>query len=73
MLEDAVMSRYFKKIRFILRKKIAVDIAVCSKWTLGVHRKTSNLAVWGDTGRYPLTLEALKPAPDFFYRLESPP
>ena len=27
------------------------------KWTLGVYRKTSNASVWGDCGKYPLTLE----------------
>ena len=26
------------------------------KWTMGVHKKTSNSAVWGDTGRYPLVI-----------------
>lgn len=43
------------------------------KWTLGVHRKTSNLAVWGDSGRYPLAIEALQLAIDYFYRLDSLP
>jgi hypothetical protein len=28
------------------------------KWNLGVGRKTSNAAVWGDTDRYPLAIEA---------------
>ena len=43
------------------------------KWTLGVHRKTSNLAVWGDSGRYPLAIEALQLAIDYFYRLDCLP
>lgn len=30
------------------------------KWTMGVHKKTSNSAVWGDTGRYPLATELSK-------------
>ena len=30
------------------------------KWTLGVNRKTSNAAVWGDCGKYPLALELTK-------------
>lgn len=59
-------------------KKIALDSSerihlLTLKWTLGVHRKTSNLAVWGDTGRYPLAIEALKLATDYFSRLESLP
>jgi len=59
-------------------KKIALDKVerlhlIILKWTLGVHRRTSNLAVWGDSGRYPLAIEALKLSVDYFYRLEALP
>ena len=27
------------------------------KWTLNVNKQTSNAAIWGDTGRYPLAIE----------------
>ena len=27
------------------------------KWTMNVNKSTSNTAVWGDTGRYPLAIE----------------
>ena len=40
------------------------------KWTMGVHRKTSNAAVWGDCGRYPLALELTKQVFSFYHRLE---
>ena len=30
------------------------------KWTLGVNKYTSNAAVWGDTGRYPLVITQAK-------------
>ena len=30
------------------------------KWTLGVNRKTFNVAVWGDSLKYPLVLELIK-------------
>ena len=30
------------------------------KWNLGVGRKTSNAAVWSDSGRYPLVIEISK-------------
>ena len=40
------------------------------KWTLGVHKKTSNLFCWGDTGRCPLLQSISKQSVDYFYRLE---
>ena len=39
------------------------------KWACGVHRKTSNIAIWGDTGRYPLIFNAIKLAIDYFERV----
>ena len=39
------------------------------KWTIGVNRKTSNAAVWGDTGRYPLASELSKQVFNYFDRL----
>ena len=41
------------------------------KWVCGVHRKTSNLGIWGDTGRHPLVFNALKLAIDYFDRVAS--
>ena len=40
------------------------------KWTLGVHKKTSNVFCWGDTGRTPLLQKISKQATDYFERLE---
>ena len=40
------------------------------KWTLGVHRKTSNAFCWGDSGRAPLTQKLAKLAVDYYERLE---
>ena len=39
------------------------------KWTLGVRRKTTNLPIWGDTGRYPLGITMTKFLLDFHNRL----
>ena len=39
------------------------------KWTLGVNKKTSNAAVWGDCGRTPLLTGALKQAMSYLNRL----
>ena len=43
------------------------------KWACGVHRKTSNLAIFGDTGRYPITINAIKLAIDYFDRCNNAP
>lgn len=40
------------------------------KWSCGTHKKTSNLATWGDTGRIPLILDAVKLSVDYFDRAE---
>ena len=40
------------------------------KWTLGVNRKTSNAAVWGDCGKYPLALELTKQVFCYYERLQ---
>ena len=56
-------------------KKIALDplenlhLALL-KWTLGVHKSTSNSAVWGDCGRYPLGIELSKMVFSYHERLE---
>ena len=39
------------------------------KWSLGVHRKTSNIGVWGDSGRLPLLLSLSKQVLDYFQRV----
>jgi exonuclease III len=39
------------------------------KWTMGVHKRTSNAAVWGDCGRYPLGITLLKQTFDYYERL----
>ena len=39
------------------------------KWTMGVHKRTSNAAVWGDCGRYPLGITLLKQVYDYYERL----
>ena len=39
------------------------------KWTMGVHKRTSNAAVWGDCGRYPLGITLLKQVFDYYERL----
>ena len=40
------------------------------KWTMGVHKSTSNFAVWGDCGRYPLGIELSKMVFNYYESLE---
>ena len=40
------------------------------KWNLGVGRRTSNAAVWGDTGRNPLAIKISKQVFSYFTRLK---
>ena len=61
-----------------LFKKIASDsserLHLCTlKWILGVHKKASNIGVWGDTGRTPLGFSAIKLSLDYLQRVESLP
>jgi hypothetical protein len=41
------------------------------KWALGVHRKSSNVGVWGESGRYPLIYECIKLTLNYFKRLNT--
>ena len=43
------------------------------KWALGVHRKTSNIGTWGETGRYPLVYQAIRLTLNFYKRLQNLP
>ena len=39
------------------------------KWSLGVHRKASNIGVWGETGRYPLIYQSIRLTLNYYKRL----
>jgi hypothetical protein len=41
------------------------------KWILNVNKYTSNNAVWGDTGRYPLAIELSSRVFGYLERLEN--
>ena len=41
------------------------------KWTLQVHRKCSNLACYGDSGRFPLVIQLSKQVISYFNRLHA--
>ena len=39
------------------------------KWALGVHRKASNIGVWGESGRYPLIYQSIRLTLNYYNRL----
>ena len=39
------------------------------KWVFGVHKKTSNAAIWGDSGMYPLLVKTSKQVSNYFCRV----
>ena len=39
------------------------------KWSLGVHRKSSNVGVWGETGRFPLIYQSIRLTLNYFKRI----
>ena len=41
------------------------------KWTLGLHKKSSNIFWWGDSGRSPLIQQISKQALNYFERVDS--
>ena len=43
------------------------------KWTLGVHKKSSNVGAWGETGRHPIGIQMLKQTVNYFNRVSLGP
>ena len=41
------------------------------KWALGVHRKASNIGVWGESGRIPLFYESIRLSMNYLKRIEN--
>ena len=61
-------QNFLKKIGGSLQEKVHLSFL---KWALGVHRKASNIGVWGDTGRLPLVYQSIKLSLNYFKRLMS--
>ena len=59
---------YFKKVTRDLYEKFHLKFL---KWCLSVHHKAANIGCWGDTGRYPLFIDALKLCTDYFHRAKN--
>ena len=61
-------QNFTKKIANLPFEKIHLSFL---RWALGVHRKSSTIGMWGDTGRYPLIYQAIKLTLDYYKRVEN--
>ena len=64
------IDKFFKDIGNDMYEKFQLKFL---KWACGVHRNTANVCVYGDSGRYPFTINAIKLAIDYFGRLQNAP
>ena len=66
--EDPNNSKLIKSIGQNIQEKVHLPFL---KWALGVHRKSSNVGVWGETGRFPLIFEAIRLSLNYFKRINT--
>ena len=60
-------TAYFNIFKNSLYEKFHIKYL---KWCCGVHKKSSNIGIWGDTGRFPLIFNAIKLAIDYHERIK---
>ena len=60
------LQNFISKINRSIPEKIHLSFL---KWSLGVHRKSSNVGVWGETGRYPLIYTSIRLTLNYYKRL----
>ena len=59
-------ENFISKINRSVSEKIHLSFL---KWALGVHKKTSNVGAWGESGRYPLIYQSVQLTLNFYKRL----
>lgn len=64
LLDDTNNEKYFKTISSDIYEQFHIKFL---KWCLGVHRKSSNIGVWGKSGRYPLIFQSSEIICRLFY------
>ena len=60
--------KFLKSISRSVQEKVHLSYL---KWALGVHRKASNVGVWGESGRYPLIYQSIRLTLNYFKRISS--
>ena len=66
--DEEVSQNLLRKISGSLQEKVHLSFL---RWALGVHRKSSTIGIWDETGRFPLVYQALRLSLNYFKRLES--
>ncbi len=69
-LDGTSNTNYFK---MICQDKHELFVVKYLKWVLGVHRKASNVGVYGETGKLPLYLDGIKLSCDYYDRCKNSP
>ena len=65
-LGSQTMHNFISKINRTYAEKVHISFL---KWALGVHRKGSNIGVWGETGRYPLIYQSIRLTLNYYNHL----
>ena len=65
-LGSQTMQNFISKINCIYSEKVHISFL---KWALGVHRKASNVGIWGETGRYPLIYQSIRLTLNYYNHL----
>ena len=60
-----------KKLQAIAKDPLEQLHLSFMKWTMGVHKKTSNAPIWGDCGRFPLAVQLSKQVFNYIKRRKS--
>ena len=64
------VQNFISKINRSISEKVHLSFL---KWSLGVHRKASNVGVWGETGRYPIIYQAIRLTLNYYKQLLKAP
>ena len=67
---DQNNHNFIAKINRSVSEKVHLSFL---KWALGVHKKASNVGVWGESGRYPLIYQSIRLTLNYYKRLLKSP
>ena len=60
------LKNFISKINRAESEKVHLSFL---KWSLGVHKKASNIGIWDETGRYPLIYQSIRLTLNYYNRL----
>ena len=67
-LENSPTFKFTNRVSQMPCEKVHLSFL---KWSLGVHRKASNIGTWGESGRYPLLYQSIKLTLKYFQRIDN--